>query len=88
MTATPCPIASHDEGEEIFSPADPPWGRLGNLDSLFIDARIGFLALKMILGKIVDVPGGVFRRLRGRVPERVAVVRVPELDLQGILLVG
>lgn len=46
------------------------------MDSLLVDARIGSLALKMVVGNIMNVLWGHRTRLGARTVEELAVERV------------
>lgn len=50
------------------------------MDSLFVDARIGSLAVEMLLGQIMDVLGGFVVWLGPRASEGLSVERLPELE--------
>ena len=73
MTLTFGPVAGHDDGKTVFNPTDLPWRRLGDLDSLLIDARFEFSVLGVVVREIVNVLRGYRTRLGSRTAEELSV---------------
>lgn len=78
------PVPRHDGSDHLLRLTDMPGGRLGNLDSLFADFRIGTLVVEMVLLRVMHALGRPFSRPRPGTSRSFVIVGDPKINLQRV----